>query len=174
MIGMSASRRPSLETLAARYLNERRGRPAYKGAPRAGIAASKVLKPLSAKFGPGTDILAENWSDIVGDRLAGWSSPDAIRGGTLYIIAKGPAGALIEADAPRILERTALLTGKLAPTRIRVKQGTPKSRSGASHAHVSREVNNHMTQGVEIDPDARLSSALERFERAARRRERGE
>ena len=39
---------------------------------------------------------------------------------------------------------------------------------------MSREVKKDMSVGVEIDPDARLSSALKRFERANERRERGE
>jgi hypothetical protein len=175
MIVMSSSQRPtSLETLAARYLNKRRGKPAFRGAPPAGRAAAKILKPLAMKFGPGTDRLAEHWSEIVGDRLAGWTAPDAIRGGTLYIIAKGPAGALIEADAPRILERLKTLSGHSAPTRLRVKQGNPRPVGEGSHKVVNREVKKDMSEGVEIDPDARLSSALKRFERANERRERGE
>lgn len=175
MIVMSTSRRPtSLETLAARYLNERRGKAAYRGAPPAGQAAAKILKPLSLKFGPGTNRLAEHWSEIVGDRLAGWSAPDVIRGGTLYIIAKGPAGTLIEADAPRILERLRTLSGPSAPARLRVKQGNPRKTGTGSHTIMDREVKKDMSEGVEIDPDARLSSALKRFERANERRERGE
>jgi hypothetical protein len=175
MIVMNSTRRPpTLETLAARYLNDRRGKAAWRGAPPAGRAAAKILKPLAVKFGPGTDRIAEHWSDIVGERLAGWSSPDAIRSGTLYIIAKGPAGALIEADAPRILERLATFAGKSAPSRLRVKQGNPRQIDAISHRSVNREVKKHMSEGVEIDPDARLSSALDRFERANKRRERGE
>jgi hypothetical protein len=175
MIVMTSSRRPtSLEALAARYLDKRRGKPAFRGAPPAGRAAAKILKPLALKFGPGTDRLAEHWREIVGDRLAGWTSPDAIRGGTLYIIAKGPAGALIEADAPRILERLKTISGHSAPKRLRVKQGNPRPVGEDSHKLVNREVKKDMSEGVEIDPDARLSSALKRFERANERRERGE
>jgi len=175
MIVMTSSQRPtSLETLAARYLNKRRGKATFRGAPPAGRAAAKILKPLSLKFGPGTDRLAEHWSEVVGDRLAGWSAPDAIRGGTLYIIAKGPAGMLIEADAPRILERLKTLSGNSAPTRLRVKQGNPRPVGGGKHTSVNREVKKDMSEGVEIDPDARLSCALKRFERANERRERGE
>lgn len=175
MIVMTSSRKPtSLDTLATRYLGKRRGKAAFRGAPPAGRAAAKILKPLSIKFGPGTDRLAEHWREVVGDRLAGWSAPDAIRGGTLYIIAKGPAGALIEADAPRILERLKTISGHSAPTRLRVKQGNPRPVGGRPHASVNREVKKDMSEGVEIDPDARLSSALKRFERANERRQRGE
>jgi hypothetical protein len=175
MIVMASSQRPtSLETLAARYLNKRRGKAAFRGAPPAGRAAAKILKPLSMKFGPGTDRLAEHWKEIVGDRLAGWSAPDTIRGGTLYIIAKGPAGMLIEADAPRILERLKAISGRSAPTQLRVKQGNPRPVGDAAHKNVNREVKKDVSERVEIDPDARLSSALKRFERANERRERGE
>ncbi|MEE2525278.1 DUF721 domain-containing protein [Hyphobacterium sp. HN65] len=171
---MSRSKDTSLETLAARYLRDRRGRAAIKGAPPAGRAAAKVLKPLSDKFGPSTDRLAENWKDIVGERLADWTAPEAIRGGVLYVIARGPAGTLIEADAPRILERIKPLAGRSAPTRLRVRQGEPRKLTGAGHTQSNREVPSNVQEKVEIDPDARLSSALNRFERARERRERGE
>ncbi|WP_421785851.1 DciA family protein [Hyphobacterium sp.] len=165
---------PSLETLAARYLRDRRGRPAIKGAPPAGQAAGKILKRFSDRFGPGTERLAEHWPDIVGERLAGWTAPDAIRGDTLYIVAKGPAGTLIEADAPRILERLKTIAGKRAPLKLRIRQGDPAQLQGRAHANVSRELRRDVQEKVEIDPDARLSSALERFERARRRREPGD
>ncbi|WP_421792439.1 DciA family protein [Hyphobacterium sp.] len=165
---------PSLETLAARYLKDRRGRAQYKGAPPAGRAAAKILKPLAQKFGPGTDRLKEHWSEIVGERLAGWTSPDSLKGQTLYILAKGPAGALIEADAPRILERLEMIMGRSAPTRLRVRQGQPRLSGKAASGLQNREVKSRMSEGVEIDPDARLSSALNRLDAAFRARERGD
>lgn len=173
MIVMASKPPPTLETLAARYLRDHRGRAAIKGAPPAGRAAAKVLKPLSERFGPGTDRLAEHWAEIVGDRLAGWSAPDTIRGDTLYIVAKGPAGTLIEADAPRILERLKPIAGRAAPVRLRIRQGDP-AKLRRSHADVSRELPSDVHEKVEVDPDARLSSALDRFEKARQRRERGE
>lgn len=171
---MPASKPPSLETLAARYLRDRRGKSGFKGAPPAGRAAAKVLRPLSQKFGPGTDRLLERWSDIVGERLAGWSSPERLSGQTLYVVAKGPAGALIEADAPHILERLQPILGRSTPTRLRVRQGRPRTAPGSSPTALNREVKSRMTQGVELDPDARLSSALNRLDAAFKRREVGD
>jgi hypothetical protein len=172
MFDMTSDPPSQLEKLAARYLRDRRGRAAIKGAPPAGRAAAKVLKPLSSRFGPGTDRLAEHWSEIVGERLAGWSAPDTIRGDTLYIIAKGPAGTLIEADAGRVLERLKPFAGRAAPTRLRIRQGNPSKRHSRSDANVTREIPGDPQAGLALDPDARLSSALDRFEQAQRRRDR--
>lgn len=166
---MKPPRRPqSLESAAARYLSERRGRPAFSGAPSAGRAAGKILKPLSEKFGPGAEALARHWPEIVGETLAQWCAPDSIRGGTLYVTARGPAAAVIEAESRRILQRVASFAGRSAPVRIRIRQGRPQKSTppAASRSQNSETVR----EGVETDPEARLNSALEKFGRGVRTR----
>lgn len=164
---MARPPRPStLESAAARYLNTRRGRGAWSGPPPVSRAVAKVMKPLSARFGPGVDALAERWTEIVGERLAGWSAPDAIRGSTLYIIAKGPAAAIIEAEAARILERVGDFAGGRAPNRLRVRQGNLPG--PPRPAAPLRGTGGNLHKDVETQPADRLGSALDRFDRAMR------
>lgn len=164
---MTRPPRPStLESAATRYLNARRGREAWSGPPPVSRAAAKVIKPLSARFGPGVDALAERWTEIVGDRLAAWSAPDAIRGNTLFIVAKGPAAAIIEAEAARILERVGDFAGSRAPNRLRVRQGNlPGPQRPAAPL---RATGGNLHKDVEPQQADRLGSALDRFDRAVR------
>tara|TARA_R110002073_G_scaffold29006_1_gene91548 strand:+ start:2369 stop:2884 length:516 start_codon:yes stop_codon:yes gene_type:complete len=159
-------RSSTLESAAARYLNGRRGRAAFSGPPAIGRAAGKVIKPLSARFGPGIDSLSENWTEIVGERLAAWSAPEAVRGNVLFITAKGPAAAIIEAEAARILERVGNFAGQRAPTRIQVRQGTLRKMD--KRTPISREIKPDLHKKLETKGADRLSSALERFDRAVR------
>lgn len=168
---MKPPRRPvSVEAAAARYLAQRRGKAAFSGAPSAGRAAGKILKPLSEKFGPGAEALARHWPEIVGETLAQWCAPDSIRGGTLYVTARGPAAAVIEAESRRILQRVAQFAGKSAPVKIRIRQGRP-NRPAAASAVTPPQKAETVRQGVETDPEARLNSALEKFGRGVRARE---
>lgn len=162
-----APRSSTVESAAARYLAERRGRAAFRGAPSVARAAAKILKPLANRFGPGVDTLSEHWADIVGEKVAAWSAPEAIRGGVLHIIAKGPAAAIVEAQAPRILERVANFAGDRAPNRLRVRQGTPHT-STQHRKPVEREITGKMHETLVTPGADRLSSALDRFDRAVR------
>lgn len=161
-------RSSTLESSAARYLNARRGRAAFSGPPPVSRAVAKVMKPLAARFGPGVDVLAERWSDIVGERLAAWSAPDAIRGNTLFIVAKGPAAAIIEAEAGKILERVADFAGNRAPNRLRVRQGMV--RTPLKPPAPLRRTAGGLHKDMETGSADRLGSALERFDRAVRAR----
>ncbi len=92
-----------------RWLSEQRGKRAYRAAPKAGYAVSKIMRPLSAKFGAGKSGLTDHWEDIVGQRFARISRPVRFQGGrhgrTLLISAPGPAAALIMAAGSGIIDR---------------------------------------------------------------------
>lgn len=155
----SMTRKPpssTLESAAFRYLSERRGRPAWSGPPRAGKAVNAVLRPLARKFGPGLAAMTEHWPEIVGERLAAWCAPQALRGGVLTIRARGPAGAVIEAEQRRILQRVAVYCGGRAPDRIRVVQGAARKPPAQLAAR------SQMRQGLAAEPDERIASGPER------------
>jgi len=103
-----------------RWLAEQRGKRAYRSAPRAESAVSKIMRPLSAKFGAGRSGLTEHWEEIVGARFARISRPVRFLGGregrTLLISAPGPAAALIMAAGQSIIDKT---NGYLGPGYIR-------------------------------------------------------
>ena len=170
----------TVEAAASAYIQARRGRAAIRPAPSAGIAAEKVLRPLARRFGVGVDQLREHWPEIVGSRLAQWSSPESLQrsGGihTLVIRARGPAGAIIQAESRRILERVGTFSGKQAPTRIRVIQGSAQSAATgserASRAKMTQpQSSSQVSETVETSAEARLLSALDRMSRSIKARD---
>jgi hypothetical protein len=155
-----------LERRAKQYLDQHRGRKAIQPAPPAGWAAARILRPLARRFGPGVEQLKAHWAEIVGARLADWSSPETLQRqsgiNVLVIRARGPAGAIIQAESRRILERVRVYAGAQAPTRIRIVQGSV--RSAPSAAKVTKAPSSsHVSEGVEQTTEARLLSALDRF-----------
>jgi len=115
-----------------RWLTQQRGRRAYRSPPKAGRSVSKIMRPLSAKFGAGRSGLTEHWDDIVGPRFARISRPVRFLGGregrTLLISAPGPAAALITAAGGAIIERTNSYLGPGYIRHIKVMQS--KMRDG--------------------------------------------
>lgn len=164
----------TLDSAAAQFIAGRRGRPAIRPAPSAGRAAERVLRPLAKRFGVGVEQLREHWSEIVGPRLAEWSQPEALQraGGitTLVIRARGPAGAVIQAESRRLLERIATYSGRQAPTRIRIVQGGAAKQAAAPTRVTSAQSESQVSERVENSPEARLLSALDRFERSVKTR----
>lgn len=96
----------------------------------AAVAVTKVLRPLSKKFGGKTgataQALSKHWPQIVGTRWAKVSSPLKFTGGrdgrTLIITAPGAAAALIMSANGPIIERLNGHLGEDYVTRIRVIQ----------------------------------------------------
>jgi hypothetical protein len=162
-------RNVGLERRAKQYLDLHRGRKAIQPAPPAGWAAARILRPLARRFGPGVEQLKAHWSEIVGTRLADWSSPETLQRqsgiNVLVIRARGPAGAIIQAESRRILERVRTYAGAQAPTRIRIVQGRVHSTPNpSSPAKITKPPSaSNVSEGVEQSAEARLLSALDRF-----------
>jgi len=153
----------SRETWA--WADSHRGRPPIAPPPSAGRAASRLIKPLSAKFGPGASELQGHWKEIVGEALAAYSSPVKFQSGagglTLVINARGPAASLIEAQSAQILDRVARFAGR-APKRLKLTQGALKSRPAKSKSRPSRVVK---VKALSPEPDG-LEAVMEAFEAA--------
>ncbi len=124
----------------ARILGEKRTRPPRRPPPPAGASLSRSLKALEAKFGKGGGVgpLAARWREVAGDLLAGRTEPVRLirpRGGgaaTLEVRVDGPAAALVQHQAPELLERAALVLGRGAVDRLRIVQGPVRSPAGAA------------------------------------------
>ena len=123
--------RSASERDAWSWAQSHRGRPPIAPPKTAGRAASKLIKPLSARFGPGAADLEARWTEIVGEALAAHSSPVKFQSGggglTLLIRAPGPAAALIEAQSAQIIERVARFAGR-APRRLKITQSAGRPR----------------------------------------------
>lgn len=111
-----------------RWVETQRGRPQFRAAPSAGMAVSKVMRPLAKKHGGGRSAMAleKVWPDIMGPRWSKISSPVRFLGGregrTLIISAPGPAASLILAQSGPILDRLNTHLGSGHVFRIKVVQ----------------------------------------------------
>ena len=113
----------------AEILAARRTRPARRPPPAAGRSILTLLQPLEARFGEGPRALQVRWREIVGDVMARHTEPVKLskaRGsgmGTLEIRVNGPAAALIQHQAPDILDRVNLFLGAGTVGKLRIIQG---------------------------------------------------
>lgn len=152
------------------WLSQQRGRRQYRHAPPASVSVSKIVKPLSSKFGAGVTAIHQNWETIAGRRFAKLSRPVKITGGkngrTLIIKAPGPAASLIMAGSGQILDRLNSFLGYGHITRIKVIQGAmnPKPRAAAptpSPRGLSPSETEALQSGLEHIEDDALRQALE-------------
>lgn len=111
-----------------KWVETQRGRPQFRAAPNAGLAVSKIMRPLARKHGGGSSALAleKIWPEIMGPRWSKISSPVRFLGGrngrALIISAPGPAASLILAQSGPIIERLNAHLGSSHVNRIKVVQ----------------------------------------------------
>ena len=130
----------SQEALA--ILAARRPRPAPRPPRHAARGLNLAMKKLEEKFGRGPDDLKTRWKEIVGEALAGRSEPVKLiksrtGGATLELRVAGPVAALVQHQAPLILDRLNMYLGPGAVARLRIAQG-PLSRPAAAKAAPKR------------------------------------
>src|SRR5580692_8829130 len=113
---------------ALAILASRKPRPAPRPPRHAARGLSALIKSLDEKFGQGPDALRPRWREIVGEALAGRSEPVKLvktraGGATLELKVAGPVAALVQHQAPLILDRLNLYLGAGAVARLRIVQG---------------------------------------------------
>jgi hypothetical protein len=164
----------------ALILASRRTRPVRRPPPTAGRALTRLLKPLEDRFGEGPQALQARWREIVGDVLARHTEPVKLargRGGTagaLEIRVNGPAAALIQHQAPEILERVNLFLGAGAVGKLRIVQGPVRTHAPPPPRprrqpplDAAREA--ELAEGLAEVPDGGLKGSLLRLGRAVLR-----
>ena len=174
---------------AADILARRRTKPARKPPPPAGRNLTGLIKSLDAKYGEGAGSLSARWREVVGDALAKRTEPVKLikpRGGggsVLELRVEGPAAALIQHQAPEILDRVNLLLGAGTVTRLRIVQGAvrqsavrqsaatptdaPKARRRAGPLDAAAEA--RLAEGLAEAPDGPLKQSLLKLGRAVMR-----
>ncbi|WP_026941891.1 DUF721 domain-containing protein [Hellea balneolensis] len=172
MVGVSLSRKDK-QTLN-HWLEQKRGKPQYRPAPKAGTAVNKVLKPLSKKFGGGgasAAMLSKHWPDIVGARWSKISKPVKFSGGrdgrTLIIAAPGAAATLIMSASGPIIERLNNHLGEGYIARIRVTQTkmSTESKTTIPKRGLSPREEAQLQEGLSKIENNSLKQALEKLGR---------
>jgi hypothetical protein len=123
---------------AAAILAARRPRPPPRPPRHAARGLTAVMKALEAKFGRGPNDLKSRWREIVGESLATRSEPVKLvksrtGGATLELRVAGPVAALVQHQAPLILDRLNVYLGPGAVAKLRIVQG-PLSRDASRDA----------------------------------------
>ncbi|HEY2709132.1 MAG TPA: DciA family protein [Caulobacteraceae bacterium] len=123
----------SQEALA--ILAARRPRPPPRPPRHGARGLNRLLKSLDEKFGHGPDDLKARWREIVGEALAGRSEPVKLSksrtgGATLELKVAGPVAALVQHQAPLILDRLNMYLGPGAVAKLRIVQGPLSKPSG--------------------------------------------
>ncbi len=173
---MSISRED--KQVLSRWLDNQRGKPQFRPAPTAGMAASRVLRPLSKKYGGGRSAMALGpvWGQIMGPRWSKISSPVRYMGGkdgrALVISAPGPAAALIMAASTPIIERLNAHLGAGHVTRIRVVQSKMRApQRKTAPKGLSPRKTQELQDGLSHLPDNELRQALEKLGRGVLKQE---
>lgn len=167
----------SAEALA--ILAARRPRPAPRPPRHAARGLGSAMKKLEEKFGGvGPDDLKGRWKEIVGEALAGRSEPVKLiksrtGGATLELRVAGPVAALVQHQAPLILDRLNLYLGPGAVARLRIVQGPlskpPTAASSAptrrTRAPLDAAAERELAVSLAEAPDGPLKDALLRLGR---------
>ena len=157
------------------WLEQKRGKPQYRPAPMAGVAVTKVLRPLSKKFGGKTGAsaaaLTKHWPQIVGARWAKISSPVKFTGArdsrTLVIAAPGAAATLIMSASGPIIERLNGHLGDGYVSRIRVIQTkmSTATKTSIPKRGLSPREESQLQEGLSNIENDGLRQALEKLGR---------
>lgn len=163
---------------AAEILSRRRSRPPRRSAPPAGKALGPVLKALEERFGQGPGQLQLKWREIVGETLARHTEPVKLvkaRGnapGVLELRVAGAAAAIVQHQAPEILQRVALILGEGSIGKLRIVQGAVRAHAARPQAIRRRPkgpldaaTEQTLAEGLAAQPDGPLRDALIRLGR---------
>lgn len=116
------------------------------------------------KFGFVQSAVLSRWSEIVGERYAGVSSPESIRfprgeraNGVLSLVVQGAHAPMMQHIAPEIVERVNRFFGYPAVARVAIRQGEvarkPKPAAPAPAAPIPAELGNSLR--AIVDPELR-------------------
>lgn len=116
------------------------------------------------KFGFVQSAVLSRWSEIVGERYAGVSSPESIRfprgersNGVLSLVVQGAHAPMMQHIAPEIVERVNRFFGYPAVARVAIRQGEvarkPKPAAPAPAAPLPAELGDSLR--AIVDPELR-------------------
>jgi len=175
---------PSTQEALA-ILAARKPRPPPRPPRHAGRGLAELIKSLEGRFGHGPDALRARWREIVGESLAARSEPVKLvksrsGGSTLELRVAGALAALVQHQAPLILDRLNLYLGPGAVARLRIVQGPlttpaatsrPRPSSRRARGPLDAAAERSLAEGLADLRDGPLKQALARLGREVLRRE---
>lgn len=149
--------------------------------PPVGRSLAPVIKALDERFGQGAGALQSRWKEIVGETLARRTEPVKLikgrggAGGALELRVDGPVAALIQHQAPQIMQRLDLILGQGVVSRLRIVQGPVKAAAVAParprrKGPLDAATEKSLADGLAEAPDGPLKIALTRLGREVLRR----
>jgi hypothetical protein len=157
---------PQSEAMASAYLGVRRGKPMRSGPPSLAQTVRALLPDAVRKAGPGVRELQVRWSDIVGEKLASVSEPDAIKGESLVLKVAAAAAPLLQMRANEILglvrlagfdrvKKLSLIRAPLIRSNL-AKEASARTRAQPLDAQARRQIESEL----ESVQDEKLKQAL--------------
>ena len=150
---------------ASAILAMKRSRPLRRPPPRAGRSLGPLIKALDARFGQGAEGLKARWREIAGDMLGARTEPTKLikgrngAGATLEIKVDGPAAALIQHQAPQLLQRVRLILGEGVVARLRIVQGPVRPAPARASASKPARLKAPLDAAAEAKLQAELAGA---------------
>lgn len=169
------------ETIA--ILARGRTKPAPRLAPPpAGRQLAPLLRKLEERFGQGPGQLQQKWKEIVGETLARHTEPVKVvkgRGnapGVLELRVAGAAAAIVQHQAPEILQRVSMLVGEGTIGKLRIIQGPirvhatrPQAKRRRNRGPLDAAAEKALAEGLKDAPDGPLKAALTQLGREVKR-----
>ena len=160
------------EAEAREILARKRTRPTRRPPASAGRRLTKLIKALDERYGKGASGLQSRWREIAGDSLYRATEPVRLiqprAGGpaTLEIKVEGPAAALIQHQAPQIMQRANMFLGDGAIGKLRIVQAPIHRTAQAARPTVRKKppldaaTEAELAQGLANARDEKLKAAL--------------
>ncbi|MCW3834559.1 DUF721 domain-containing protein [Sphingomonas canadensis] len=152
----TTTRKPKAEAQRAN-----RARPVSELLPSVGRAAFR-------RFGFVQHSVVSRWGEIVGDRYAAVSAPEAIRfprgqrdSGVLHLVVSGAHGTMLQHVAPEIVERVNRFFGYPAVARLAIRQGDVKRPGRAVAPPAPDHVPDELGESLRGIADPELKAVLE-------------
>lgn len=160
------------EAEAREILARKRTRPTRRPPAAAGRRLTKLIKALDERYGKGAGGLQARWREIAGEGLYRATEPVRLiqprAGGpaTLEIKVDGPAAALIQHQAPQIMQRANMFLGDGAIGKLRIVQGPIRRTAAAAKPTLRKKPpldaakEAELSAGLAAVDDEKLKAAL--------------
>lgn len=165
-----APKAPVRETDAAEALAAHRGRAPIQAAPKAGRAASALVRALAPSGAMGLSELKRRWADLASEPFASKTEPDALAAGILTLRVPSALAPLVQQQIPLLIQRLQLGGAKIREIRIAQRLAAKRRKSNVAPARheISAAEDAALQAALAGVDDPKLKTALLRLGRAVK------